>query len=156
MKFVTIEVESHSPDDPSLVCDWGAGIDTRYGEPTTMTSFTTYTTSTVQLLRTWSSFHKIWLILYLHLSLLCVYFDLCPSGLARHEYFLFPRLGDEATHVANIKLPRPVSQIIEFILYSITQKKIIILRGCPLISKSNFDQGCSQPLPLALAPFCPL
>ena len=30
-KFVTIKVESHSqsPDDPSLVCDWGAGIDTR-------------------------------------------------------------------------------------------------------------------------------
>ena len=31
LKLVTIEVESHSqtPDDPSLVCNWGAGIDTR-------------------------------------------------------------------------------------------------------------------------------
>ena len=57
-KRVTIEVESHSqtPDDLNLVCNDYV--------PIIMTTFTTYTTSSMHLLRTWSSFHLnsiIWL-----------------------------------------------------------------------------------------------
>ena len=56
LKLFTIEVESHSqtPDDQSLVCDWGI----LYCEPTILTIFTTCTISTMQLPWTWSSFHN--------------------------------------------------------------------------------------------------
>ena len=55
LKFFTIEVESYSqtPDDQSLVCDCGV----LYREPTILMSFTTCTIFTMQLSRTWSSFH---------------------------------------------------------------------------------------------------